>query len=419
MAISTRMIRGVAISTLGLGLGLGWTVAYLRQSVAATRTVEQPLVRFDVDLGPGVSLGSATGAVKILCKARVLLRRWIGSPIHGGKRLWSTFAGRLFLVAHQHALPVINVWYGDSQNFGQNGIPQQWVNILGDVSDFYQVTSLTYSLNGGPRQNLWMGENEVRLVAPGNFNVEIDYSSLQAGPNNVRITAVDSLGGITTHDVTVNLVSGQTWLSNYTVDWGAASNIQNVAQIVDGLWQIQPDGTVRTMQTGYDRLIDIGDRTTWTNYVATAEITMNALDGCGFAVGIVAGWQGHTTIEYGVPLPDQPRVGHPYPGAGAYTLGDGAAGLQIGANTASNPEAVLARDTSGRTLQTGVKYIFKFQAQQNITGGSHYSFKVWSASGTEPANWDLQADGELSHGSILLYAHKADISIGKVTVTGL
>ena len=27
--------------------------------------------------------------------------------------------------------PVFNVWYGDNQTFGQHGVAQQWVNILG------------------------------------------------------------------------------------------------------------------------------------------------------------------------------------------------------------------------------------------------------------------------------------------------
>jgi Tol biopolymer transport system component/predicted Ser/Thr protein kinase len=61
-----RWIWGVAIGVLALGLGLGWTMAHLRQPVAATRTFEQPLVRLDVDLGPGVSLGSQAGADAIL-----------------------------------------------------------------------------------------------------------------------------------------------------------------------------------------------------------------------------------------------------------------------------------------------------------------------------------------------------------------
>src|SRR6202165_2443179 len=37
-----RWIWGVAVGMLGLGLGLGWTLAHLRQPVAATRTFDQP-----------------------------------------------------------------------------------------------------------------------------------------------------------------------------------------------------------------------------------------------------------------------------------------------------------------------------------------------------------------------------------------
>ncbi len=73
---------------------------------------------------------------------------------------------------------MINVWYGSQQTFGANGQPQQWVNVLGDVSDPSGMASLTYTLNGGPANTLSMGENQVRLVEPGEFNVEIDYASL-------------------------------------------------------------------------------------------------------------------------------------------------------------------------------------------------------------------------------------------------
>jgi hypothetical protein len=165
-------------------------------------------------------------------------------------------------------------------------------------------------------------------------------------------------------------------------------------------------------------LIAIGDSKTWLNFVATAEVTLNSLDPFGFAVAIIAGWQGHTTLQYGQPLPDQPRTGHPFPAFGGYALGlPGPPTLMIYENTPAVPENPIVQ--SARTLQTGVKYIFKFQAQQNSSGGSHYSFKVWPASSTEPANWDLQCDGELSLGSIVLAAHRADVSFGAVTVTGL
>lgn len=317
------------------------------------------------------------------------------------------------------APPVINVWYGNPQTFGQNGVPQQWVNIVGDVSDYDEVSSLVYSLNGGASQTLWMGENQVRLVSPGDYNVEIDYASLTAGTNTVAITAADTAGRQTTRTITVNYVAGQSWPKNYSINWSGSASVQGVSQVVDGMWQIQPTGFLENVETGYDRLVTIGDRVSWLNYVVTAEVTLNQLDGYGYAVGIIAGWQGHTTLQYGVALPDQPRTGHPFPGFGGYSMGyPGPPIISLYENTPSVPENTMAEDTSGLTLSTGVKYIFKLQTQQNTSGGTHYSFKVWPASTPEPAAWNVQADGELSNGSIVLVAHHADVSFGAINITG-
>src|SRR5205823_4704851 len=172
---------------------------------------------------------------------------------------------------------------------------------VGDVADFNQVNTLTYSLNGGAQQQLPIGENIRRLVALGNFNVEIDYASLNPGGNIVTITATNDNGLQTSHNVTLNYVAGQSWPLPYSINWSNASSIQNVAQIVDGQWAIQPGGSVRTFETGYDRILDIGQRNTWQQYVVTAETTLNRINPAGFGVGIVVGWQGHTTIQYGVP----------------------------------------------------------------------------------------------------------------------
>ena len=162
--------------------------------------------------------------------------------------------------------PVFNVWYGDNQTFGQNGIPQKWVNVLGNVSAPSGIASASYTLNGGAPQFLRVGPNGTRLADTGDFNVEIDHASLNSGPNTVVITATDNLSNTTTHTVTVNWANtGQVWPLPYSIDWSTVTNISDVAQVVDGLWAIQPDGTVRTIQTGYDRLIAFGDET-WTDY---------------------------------------------------------------------------------------------------------------------------------------------------------
>ena len=194
--------------------------------------------------------------------------------------------------------PVFNVWYGDNQTFGQNGIPQKWVNILGNVSAPSGIASASYTLNGGASQFLRVGPNGTRLADTGDFNVEIDHASLNSGPNTVVITATDNLSNTTTHTVTVNWANtGQVWPLPYSIDWSTVTNISDVAQVVDGLWAIQPDGTVRTIQTGYDRVIAFGDET-WTDYEVTAEMTFNNSDCFEFGLGVLVGWSGHT---YGDP----------------------------------------------------------------------------------------------------------------------
>src|SRR5262249_45597124 len=160
----------------------------------------------------------------------------------------------------------------------------------------------------------------------------------------------------------------------------------------------------------------IGDQTAWRNYVATAEVTLNAVDSFTYAVGIICGWQGHTQDGAS---PQQPREGHPFPGLGGYSMGSpGPSSLQIYENTRAAPETVLVQQTN-QILQLGVKYIFKVQVQKNASGGSHFSFKVWPATSPEPVNWNLQANGEANQGSIVLVAHRADVTFGAVTITGL
>jgi len=316
--------------------------------------------------------------------------------------------------------PVLDIWYGSTQNFGQNGVPQEWINILGTVSDPDAISSLTYSVNTGAAQQLWMGENPVRLVEPGDFNVEIPYASLRTGANTVVITATDFAGQQRSQTVNVNYTAGQTWPATYNITWSPTTNIQSVAQIVDGKWQVQSNGTVRTQTMGYDRLITLGDRATWRDYEVVADITINALSCRDFGVGIVAGWQGHTTLQYGTPLPDQPRTGHPFPGLGWYSKEpDTGSRVNIYTNTATVIETPLIEETTGRQLTIGVTYTYKFRVQRNASGGSHYSLKIWPAASAEPSAWDLQADGEPSQGSIVLGAHWADVSIGRVRVSGL
>jgi hypothetical protein len=321
--------------------------------------------------------------------------------------------------------PVFDVWYGDNQNFGKNGIPQKWVNVLGTVTAPSGIKSASYTLNGGAPQFLRVGpSNFTRLVDTGDFNVEIDHAVLSSGANTVVITAVDNNNHSASHTVTVNwnYVTGKIWPLPYSIDWSTVTNIQDVAQIPDGRWAIQPDGSVRTQQTGYDRIITLGDET-WTDYVVTAEMTINQLDCTQFGAGLAVGWSGATN-DPTQPQPDQPGTGHPFFGLGwdAVVHSDTIANQQLNiyANSVNHPEEVLVSDFTFRPT-LGLKYIVKFQVQRNPSPAttSHYALKIWPANTAEPANWNLQADADASTGSVVLETFNSDVSFGKINVVAL
>jgi hypothetical protein len=174
------------------------------------------------------------------------------------------------------AKPVIDVWFGDYQPFGQIGMSQKYVNILGNVSDDNDdLESLEYSLNGEAEKALNIGGDTRRLQNSGDFNIDIDIDegSLVNGVNELVITATDSLSNQEKYTVTIDYDANSSWPlppGGYTVDWDKTGNIQDVAQVVDGQWSVSPDG-VRTASIGYDRLVAIGDQS-WKDYEATIPV---------------------------------------------------------------------------------------------------------------------------------------------------
>ncbi|MEZ6120074.1 MAG: hypothetical protein R3C28_26375 [Pirellulaceae bacterium] len=89
---------------------------------------------------------------------------------------------------------------------------------------------------------------------------------------------------------------------------------------------------------------------------------------------------------------------------------------------ASNGYISVVDDTSGRTLENNVTYVFKARAESQSVG-SQYSFKVWPQGEAEPANWDLTlqtgAVENIANGSILLLSHYVNATFGDVSVTPL
>ncbi len=275
---------------------------------------------------------------------------------------------------------VIDVWYGTDQTFGELGAAQKWINVLGNV-DTSEVVSLSYLLNGGVEHALSLGPDGRRLQNSGDFNVDIAYSALNgtATDDVVTIKAYLADGGVQTKDVIVHYESGHIWDADYSIDWSTTTNIPDVVQVVDGLWE-NTGNSIHPLENGYDRIIDIGDYT-WDNYEATLQITADNIttsdpyQGISGAFGLGMMWNGHTDFPISG---EQPKEG--YVPIAAFVFRNG----QIEVH-ATDWSTVL--DTEPFNLQQGHTYDIDFRVDQVNVLDHMYSLKIWEAGASEPSSW--------------------------------
>ncbi|MBN1420911.1 MAG: hypothetical protein JXP34_19225 [Planctomycetes bacterium] len=321
--------------------------------------------------------------------------------------------------------PAIEIWYGDAQRIGALGVPQRWVNILGNVSDPDGVASLGYSLNGGAELPLSRGPDARRLLAAGDFNVEIDAADLRVGANTVAVRAADALGNETIREVEVTFTAATVWPLPYAIDWTATPDIGSVAQVVDGRWRIGAQG-VRTVEWGYDRLVALGD-IAWTDYTVTVPITIHAVQpgpygfpGSVPGVGLALRWTGHTENP---PHVDgmQPRIGYWPLGSLAWYryYVDGSGALVPRLTLSDSHGDPSAMDATGFRLFEGHTYVFRASVRTEAQG-PRYTLTVWEQgqpedSGATIQTLDASADGP-DAGGILFVAHLLDASFGDASV---
>lgn len=315
------------------------------------------------------------------------------------------------------AEPRIEVWYGTHQRFGHRGLPQRWINILGRV--YGPVQQLRYALNGGEPRRLSIGPDSRRLAALGDFNIDIAASELLTGHNIVEIFAAGADDQTVSVAVTVEFARG-ICPSPLTIRWGEVSQIQDVAQIVDGRWEIH-DGYLSPFEISYDRLIALGDMT-WRDYEVTVPIRVHGINaGCyphpsvHAGVGIVMRWQGHSDWGGDELSSGQPRFGpSPYGAIGWYCVFH-ETGPELNFFDPRFNRSVI----TPRRLNLHAVYLFRVRAATLKDGSSEYSLKVWAAESAEPAAWDLVtrgAEASLSAGALLLGAHHVAASFGDVHV---
>lgn len=314
--------------------------------------------------------------------------------------------------------PVIDVWYGSRQSFGQPGLSQRWINILGNVTPASGSTleTVAFSLNGGPAEALNLGPDTRRLADAGDFNVELDPALLLDGSNQVVISATDSLSRTRLATVEVVYAAGREWPLPYTIDWSSVTTLTEAIQIVDGLWEIEDNG-LRTTQIDYDRVIAFGD-IGWSDYEILVPITINGYEtnidpivsvSAGF--GITPRWTGHSD-DPPVCAPDyRPHCGWlPSGFNGWYDMGEDA--FYLKPPDFSDPEI---------DMNVGDTYWWRLRTETNGNGVT-YSVKVWPVGDPEPEDWTLSeglGTTQNKAGSLVVVAHHVDLTLGDVQVRPL
>ncbi|WKN43624.1 hypothetical protein [Tunicatimonas pelagia] len=316
----------------------------------------------------------------------------------------------------------IDVWYGTNQQFGQPGLTQQWVNVLGNVQPDTSLQTLRYSLNGGSHHTLSIGEDGRRLARNGDFNIDLHVDSLQEGENKLLITAIDSLGNQINETVNIQFTSANQWTLPYAVDWDTVQQIADVVQIVDGRWELV-EGGVRTSEPYYDRVLAFGD-TSWRDYEVTTSVIFHdfTLPRPGpptFNVShsaIATRWPGHDFDK------NQPHTKwFPLGATAEFRLTDN---LDSCRWRVFDGENLYVEDTSKiRSIELGVKYQMKHRVFTIHDSLTRYQVKLWGDGSAEPGDWDLVAEefasDNIQSGSALLLAHNTDVTFGSFSVISI
>ena len=314
---------------------------------------------------------------------------------------------------------MIDIWYGDRQHFGQRGLCQRWINVLGRV-DPNRIALLEYSLNGSSPWPLAIGPDGHRLACPGDFNAEIDSADLRAGDNQVAIAAVDKNGKREVREVTVVFTGEQTNPLPCRIEWARVRSIHEVAQVTDGKWALTPAG-VRVLEPYYDRVIGLGDRR-WTDYELATTVTFHDLRVPRAAQGDAGANVIHAALAVRWPGHDddgrQPRVKW-YPLGATAEFRVNPSWKQCSWRILGGGKICVEADHR-RDIELESPSAMKHRVGGNPDGSARYSVKLWPAGEPEPGTWDLELDkhpGDVQNGGALLIAHYTEVTFGDVTVT--
>ena len=318
----------------------------------------------------------------------------------------------------------IDIWYGNQQNFGNPGLPQKWINILGNVCAENGIKTLQYQLNDSPPANLTIGSDLHRLAAPGDFNIDIDVKSCQESENILWITAIDSSGNTSKKRIVFSLEKNQTWSLPYVIKWAEVDNLQDVVQVIDGHWEITSQG-LHNLDTYYDRVVAIGDKS-WENYEVSTSVTFHSFTPPEEGpptynvshAAIAMRWEGHDRDDL------QPhRKWYPLGATAEFRLTKGLDSCRWRIFDGPKPHSSDFHTEQPledyRAIQLNRKYGMKHRVKTVGNDSTLYQVKLWPLDEPEPEEWDfegIEVEENYPSGSALLIAHNTSVTFGDVTV---
>ena len=318
---------------------------------------------------------------------------------------------------------IVNVWYGQDQCFGKLGNPQRQINILGNIQLPKDSFRVYYKLNGQDTEvDITLGSDLHRLAMEGDFNIDMDRSDLKEGENVINLVVENNGNEVFTRTIRFHYYSVNDWPLPYVVDWSEADKLQDVVEVVDGLWEITPAG-VHVCEQYYDRVLAFGD-SSWINYEVETSVvfhdyippsegppTYNVSH-----VAIASRWPGHDRDSL------QPnRKWYPLGATSEFRITDDYDSCRWRIFDGEN-FYVEQEPSDFRTILPEKTYKLKHRVENISDTVALYSVKFWPADEEEPEQWDLQAVEELirkESGSALLLAHNTEVTFGNISVNAL
>jgi len=342
--------------------------------------------------------------------------------------------------------------YGNRQQFR---FRYRDINLLGHVEAAWPLRSSTYRLNEGPKTYFYVEQipepldldwrfqykqspARLRLKDRGDFNIEIPVISpeLKAGSNRLVIEVEDSKGQMERSEVEFIWDPTPVPLPLDLTDLSRFTHIQEVGQVVDGAFDLDPiRNVIRTRApVAPDALLILGPP--HGSQEATYEVRFSEPDRGKYLglsdffvgheedeppLGIKPGWStaGLATLTYGwrPGSPSEVRPIKPGQSAGdlstSPSMGEARAWISYGDNSRSQKRWLVKTDPPAYfQVYEGTRY--RVRHQVSFEGGvNRVRFRIWPADRPEPTEWlcDVEDSGidatfpKFSRASFALFQH--------------